>query len=89
MRVTIKITGSLRELLGSKVIIDFTGNTLAELINQLATIYGKAIKSDLLDSDGNLDYGYAIFVRGERLYSLSDNIEDNDELLISSAFTGG
>ena len=89
MKVTVKVTGSLRRLLSNKTVVTLDGETLGDLINQLATQFGTELKEELLDNGNDLYYGYVVFCRGERLCHVSDRITDGDEILILSALAGG
>jgi len=89
IKVSVTVAGSLRSLLGNKTVVMLDGETLEDLINQLATQYGIELKAELLDNKNNIDYIYAIFSKAERLYHLSDKIKDGDEILIIPIFAGG
>lgn len=90
MTVRVKAHGLLRAVLGNgEVTVSLEGNTLGDLIEQLAAQFGAKVKEEIFDEEGNLDYANAFFVRGERRSSLSDRIEDGDEVVVTSVIGGG
>ncbi|MFQ5826494.1 MAG: MoaD/ThiS family protein [Dehalococcoidia bacterium] len=90
MVIRVKAHGLLRAVLGDReVAVSPAGNTLGDLIEQLATQFGAKVKEELFDEEGNLDYSHAFFVRGERRSNLSDKIEDGDEVVVTSIIGGG
>jgi molybdopterin converting factor small subunit len=90
MVIRVKAHGLLRTVLGDReVVVSPAGNTLEDLIEQLAAQFGEKVKEELFDEEGNLDYSHAFFVRGERRHSLSDKIEDGDEVIVTSIIGGG
>ena len=90
MTVTVRIFGTrLRRILGTReILVNVDGDTLEDIIEGLVTMFGQAVTKELLDNEGNLDYCYGFFARGERLQNLSDKIGAN-ELFILSAVAGG
>ena len=90
MTMIVKLSGViLPRLLGTRqIVVTPDGDTLGDIIEELTTQYGQVVKEELLDKEGNLDYCYAFFAKGERLGSLSDKVTSN-ELLILSAVAGG
>lgn len=86
----VKLFGNLRIVLGEKEIeLDWKGGTIREMIVRLATQHDEAIRKELFDEDSELDRAYVIFLKGERVYDLSINIEDGDEVVITSMLAGG
>jgi len=88
--LTVKVLGPLGDELGQNTFkLDFTGSTLADVIDRMATKYGGKVKEELLDEEGNLDYAYGIFRDGERLADLTDPVQDGAELVIVIMMAGG
>ena len=90
MVIRVRAYGVLRSLLGDgEVVVNPKGNTLGDLIDELAARHGSKIREELFDEEGNLDYSHALFVSGQRLGSLSDEIKDGEEVVITSIIGGG
>ncbi|MFC2021148.1 MoaD/ThiS family protein [Chloroflexota bacterium] len=69
--------------------LELAGNTLADVINQMAARYGAKVKEELLDEVGNLDYAYGIFSNGHKVNDLDTRIQDGTELSIVIMMGGG
>ena len=90
MVVMIRVFGMLRSILKKEeLVVHLVGDTVEDLINQLAAEYCDEVREELLNEEGNLDYSYALFVKNQRLGSLSTQVEDGDEVVIISMLAGG
>lgn len=90
MQVHLKVYGVLRGITGElPESIDISGPTVADLINHLASKYGQKIKDELLDEKGELDFAYALFVKGERKTDIRTPIQDGDKIVITNILGGG
>jgi len=89
MAVTVKVFGLLRGITGPTVVVDGSVETVADLIEYMASQHGEKVKQELLDEEGNLDYAYIVSTEGRRLNSLSARIRDGDEIIITSMLAGG
>ena len=90
MVVMIRVFGMLRSILKKEeLVVHLVGDTVEDLINQLAAEYGDEVRKELLNEEGNLDYSYALFVKNQRLDSLSTQVEDGNEVVIISMLAGG
>lgn len=88
--VYIRIYGVLSKDIGrSHVEVAFGGSTLADLVDQMAGQYGPAVKSELLDEEGNLDFAYGVFKAGDRIMDLKATVEDGAEIVIVNMLGGG
>ena len=87
--VTVRTAGGLRRVLGKEAAVSVEGDSLRDLIDQLAALFGAEVKAELLNEEGEIDYSHAFFARGERLYHAGDRIVDGDEVLIFPAIAGG
>lgn len=88
--MTVKVLGTLREVLGGKELaLDFSGGTISDVIELLSARYGPKIKTELLDEQGNLDLSYVILAGNRRLTSLADEVRDGDEIVIMNVIAGG
>lgn len=82
--------GRLRDLVGvSEAELEFNGKTLGDLIEALAVRLGEKIKEELVDEDGRIDYAYALFRSGERVWELTSPVNDGDEITITNMLAGG
>ena len=87
--VKVKIYGTLAlDLNESRIELKLTGNTLADVIDQMTAQYGSKVREELLDQEGSLDYAYGIFSDGERV-NLGTRIQDGSELVIVNMLGGG
>ena len=90
MAVTVRAFGMLGSIWGeTKLEIDFAGSSIGDLIDELAAKYGRKIKQELLDEDGNLEHAYSLIVGGKPARSLSDKVEDGDDVVITMMMVGG
>ncbi len=90
VNVTLKTFGPLRDTLGtSEVKLAVEGSTFGDLLNALAQKFGPRAKTDLLDQTGNLDSSYVIVSGGIRVQSLKNPLKEGDEVVLSTAITGG
>ena len=90
MSLSIKLFGTMRNLLGSReLVLDFSGTTLGDVVEYLSAKYGNRVKAELLDERGSEDFSYVVFASGRRLNSLSDEVHDGDEMVIADLISGG
>ncbi len=90
MSVTVRTHGMARVILRDvEITLDMAGNSIRDLIDQLAAQYGQEVREQLLDEQGNLDYAYLFLIGGERVDSPSHKVEDGDEIMIASMLGGG
>lgn len=90
MAVTVRVYGILGSIFGgSRLEIEFAGNSIGDLIDGLTAKYGGKIKQELLDEDGNLEHAYSLIVGGKPVRGLSDKVEDGDEIVITMMMVGG
>lgn len=90
MKVHLKVYGILRGITGElPESLDVTGHTIADLINLLANKYGQKIKDELLDEKGELDFAYALFIKGERKTDIQTSIQEGDKIVITNILGGG
>jgi len=88
--VRVRLFGRLRALLGRPEIeLEFRGCTLGELIEALSESFGDTIKEELLAEDGRIDYAYAVFRGGERVWEPATPLKDGEEITITSMLAGG
>ncbi len=90
MAVTVRVYGVLRSILGeSRLEVSLAGSSVGDLIDELAAKYGDKVRQELLDEDGSLDCAYLFFVGGESVHSLSQGLENGDEVVITTMIAGG
>ncbi len=90
MQVRLKVYGIIRSITGElPESLDISGRTVADLINFLATKYGQKIKDELLDEKGDLDFAYALFIKGERKTDIHTSIQEGDKIVITNILGGG
>lgn len=69
----------------------FKGETIAELLDEIEQLH-PSIKDYLLDEEGKLRKHINIFIAEQMIQdriTLSDSINDSDEILIFQALSGG
>lgn len=91
MPITVNLRGPLSQQVRTKKLeMEWgSGKTLKDLIDKLAQSYGPKFKSELLDSEGKLDYSYRIFINGDAASGLAVPIQDGAEIHILAAMGGG
>jgi len=88
--VTVKVAGPLAVAVGRReVAVELAGNSLGDIVRELAAKYGAKVTEQLLDDRGGLDFFYLAFVAGKRVHSLSALVKDGDEVLFIPALAGG
>ena len=88
--VRVRLFGRLRDLIGvPETELEVRGRTLGDLVEELAARFGEKIKEELIGDDDRVDYAYALFRCGERVWELSSPIDDGDEITITSMLAGG
>lgn len=91
MPITINLRDPLSRYAGKKKLeIEWaSGKTLKDLIDLLSQRYSPQFKSELLDSEGNLEYSYRVFINGQAASGLATPIQDGAEVHILAAMGGG
>ena len=73
--------------------IDYSNvETLGDVIVQFMSEYGKKIRKNFIDSQGNLETHVVILVNGRNYLFLEDlntKLKDGDEIVISPPLVGG
>ena len=88
--MTVHLYGNLRVIMGqSEMKLHWTCGTLREMIDRMAIQYGKTIREELFDEQGELDRAYALFIKGEQVDDLSLRIKDGEEVVVTSMLAGG
>lgn len=89
--VTLHVFYPLADLVkGKKTIrMEWEGGTLAELIDELATRYGRAIKEELLGDNGGLNGGYVMVVDGHRAKDLQARLRNAADITVLTPIPGG
>lgn len=72
-----------------KVVLDWEGGELKDVIETLASRYDRGIKETLLDENGLVDTGYCIFLNGSRVSDLSTPVQDNADIYVIMPIPGG
>ena len=91
MSVLVRIPTPLQKLVGDKAEVQVEGDTLREVVNQLAEQNGE-IKTRLLDDNGELRRFVNVYVNEEDvrfLEKLDTPLKDGDEVSIVPAIAGG
>ncbi|MDQ3812547.1 MAG: MoaD/ThiS family protein [Armatimonadota bacterium] len=91
MSVLVRIPTPLQKLVGDKAEVQVEGNTLREVVNQLAE-QNADIKTRLLDDSGELRRFVNVYVNEEDvrfLQKLDTPLKDGDEVSIVPAIAGG
>ncbi|MFX0096783.1 MAG: ubiquitin-like small modifier protein 1 [Candidatus Hodarchaeota archaeon] len=93
--VNIRLFAAFRELIGEKEIRLELGSqekyTILDVLNKLIETKGIAIKSKLLDGEGNLRKGVQIFINGMKIH-ISNKIDapvKNDDIIAILPTVGG
>jgi len=93
--VNIRFFAAFRELVGKKEIKLELGSqekyTMLDVLNKLIENKGTAIKSKLLDGEGNLRKGVQIFINGVKIH-ITDKMETpvkNDDIIAILPTVGG
>jgi len=87
----IKFTSALKRFFPSLTEMEIEGNTVGHVLNNIEKIH-PGISSYLVDDNGHLRKHLNIFVQGDLIkdrLSLNDNVNNDDELLIFQALSGG
>ncbi len=90
MSVSLSVHEPMRRILkGGRIELDWSGGSVAELIEELGRRYGPAVKRELLDSEGNLDYTYRVFINDSQAEDMKTPVRDGDEVIILMPVSGG
>lgn len=95
MAVTVEFLSlpNIVRIVGSKTIaMDFTGQTVEELIHQVTKKYGKKVENFLLDENGRLDMMLKVLCNKEewiRPEQMQRPLQDGDRLIIMLLAAGG
>ena len=77
---------------GKTITMDFTGQTVDELVQQITEKYGEKVKKFLLDEDGRLDMVLRVLCNKEEwIHSdqMQRPLEDGDHITIMLLAAGG
>ncbi len=95
MKITVEFLSLpiVTKKVGSKtVVLDFSGTTVNDLIEEVAEKYGQDVRKFLLDETGRLDMSLAVmvnrqeWVRHEQMHRL---LQDGDRVTIMMLVAGG
>jgi MoaD family protein len=94
MKVGLKIfLPVLPEAIGRKELqVEFAGETVGDLIEHLATRYGRKARQALYDGQGRLDPVIQILLNGEQWVThdrLDTALQDGDEVMLLLMLAGG
>ena len=95
MTVTVEFLSlpNVVKMVGSKTItMDFTGQTVEELILQVTEKYGRKVQQFLLDEDGRLDMMFRVLRNNEewiRQEQMQMSLRDGDRITIMLLAAGG
>jgi MoaD family protein len=94
MKVNLKIfLPTLPEVIGSKELeVEFTGETVNDLVDHLVTRYGSKAKQALCDEKGNLDPMIMVLLNGEEWIThekLDAALDNGDDLVLMMMMAGG
>ena len=87
----IKFTSALKRFFPSLTEIEIEGDTVGQVLNNIEKMHPGS-SSYLVDDHGHLRKHLNIFVRGDLIKdrnTLNDKVNNNDELLIFQALSGG
>jgi molybdopterin converting factor small subunit len=90
MSVEIFLSPTLQTLVDDLPVVDVSGNTLGECLNDLLQKYPQ-LKAVLLDTNLELRRDYMIYINGENAYpeESSRPLKNGDKLNLMSFFVGG
>ncbi len=95
MKVTVEFLSlpNIVKMTGSKTItVDFSGQTVKELVHELAAKYGNRVRQFLLDEAGELDMHLTVAVNKQewiRRDQLDKPLRDGDRVTIMMLVAGG
>ena len=90
MSVKINVRPAMQHLTGNQDVVEVSGKTVGECINQLIERF-PAVRDQLLDKDGGVLNYIDIYVNGKSSYpeELAKLVKDGDELYILMDISGG
>ncbi len=91
MAITVRIPTPLRKLTADNEIVEATGNTIGEIIEDLESRY-PGLKERICDESGNVRRFVNVFLNDEDIRFLDERetrISDGDEVSIVPAIAGG
>ena len=89
--VKVKFTSALKQFFPDLIAQELEGASIKEIITSIESIY-PGLQDYLLEEDGSLRKHVNIFVRDEMMVdrkTLSDTLNEGDEVLIFQALSGG
>ena len=86
--MNVRIPTPLRSYTGNEAVVDVTGQTLADLLDDLDRRY-PGIRFRMVDEQGQLRPHMNVFVAGERCRDLRTRLDSVDEVVIMQALSGG
>lgn len=92
MSIQVKFMSLISSMAGvGQVRLDSSHRTVGEVLDELTQLY-PALKVEIFDEEGNLDYLYQIFLNGEKLEwarTRDEPVKDGDQLAIFAVLGGG
>ena len=95
MKITVEFLSlpNVVRMIGSKsVVLDFSGNTVNDLVREVAEKYGRDVQKFLLDETGNLDMTLALMINKQewiRHNQMDRPLQDGDMVTILMMAAGG
>jgi MoaD family protein len=94
MKVHLKVfLPALAELMGGKELeLQFAGDTVGELLDQLIRQYGRRAERELYDETGGLDPMVQVLVNGEQWITrecLGTELQEGDQVVLLMMMAGG
>jgi molybdopterin converting factor small subunit len=88
MAITVRSLRPLSESIGgSKIELEWQGETLLDLIRLLAGKRGTEVEKELIGEDGS--FAYVVSINGKTRRDLSAPIRDGDEIFFFAPMGGG
>jgi MoaD family protein len=90
-RIKLVTFTGIKQIIGAKQ-IDYSAESVEDLINKLVNNYGEAFSKELFNEEGKLKKIYRIVVNGRNINLLNGfqtKLEDDDMVVIMPAIAGG
>ncbi|MFH0782493.1 MAG: MoaD family protein [Pseudomonadota bacterium] len=90
-KIFVRLPASLRHLTGNNILVESTGNSIDECIDELEVRF-TGLKNVLCDADGNISDLLLVFINGRNvrnLQGIKTALEDGDQLNIIPFASGG
>jgi MoaD family protein len=87
----LKLYSNLRDIAGSdEVNIDLSVPvTLADFLRKISDDYGERMRKFLMNDKNEIEGSILLFINGERISNLENNVSNEDELTILLPLAGG